>query len=181
MDYHAGGKWFIQGPKRHKENQLLSLKHPFWLSLVKHVNTRSIETCSVRYSKSKVRGQKHPWEMVKNRNSIPNKSIHNKQRLSTSGRGQPVPEKGRPPQAIPSPISRHNYMLHAISRIQRHSYIYTLVQTIISVQAKLEVVRRKHIVHPTGFSAYSSTCCKGTDSCAGTIGVDQLSSSTVGL
>ena len=35
------------------------------------------------------------------------------------------------------------------------------MQTIISVQAKLEVVRRKHIVHPTGFDAYSSTCCKG--------------------
>ena len=25
VDYHAGGKWFIHGPKRHKENQLLSL------------------------------------------------------------------------------------------------------------------------------------------------------------
>ena len=34
VDYHAGGKWFIQGPKRRKENQLLSLKHPCWLSLV---------------------------------------------------------------------------------------------------------------------------------------------------
>ena len=34
LDYHAGGKWFIHGPKRHKENQLLSLKHPCWLSLV---------------------------------------------------------------------------------------------------------------------------------------------------
>ena len=33
MDYHAGGKWFIHGPKRHRENQLLSLKHPCWLSL----------------------------------------------------------------------------------------------------------------------------------------------------
>ena len=38
VDYHAGGKWFILGPKRRKENQLLSLKHPCWLSLVKHVN-----------------------------------------------------------------------------------------------------------------------------------------------
>ena len=28
----------------------------------------------------------------------------------------------------------------------------------MSVQAKLEVVRRKHIVHLTGFGAYSSTC-----------------------
>ena len=38
MDYHAGGKWFIHGPKRRKENQLLSLKHPCWLSLIYHVN-----------------------------------------------------------------------------------------------------------------------------------------------
>ena len=34
VDYHAGGKWFIHGPKRRKVNQLLSLKHPCWLSLV---------------------------------------------------------------------------------------------------------------------------------------------------
>ena len=34
VDYHSGGKWFIHGPKRRKENQLLSLKHPCWLSLV---------------------------------------------------------------------------------------------------------------------------------------------------
>ena len=33
VDYHAGGKWFIHGPKRHKENQLLSLKYPCWLFL----------------------------------------------------------------------------------------------------------------------------------------------------
>ena len=59
--------------------------------------------------------------------------------------------------------------------------MYILVQTIISVQAKLEVVRRKHIVHLKGFGAYSSTCCKGTDNCAGTMGVDQLPSSTVRL
>ena len=35
----------------------------------------------------------------------------------------------------------------------------------MSVQAKLEVVSRKHIVHLTGFGAYSSTCYKGTDNC----------------
>ena len=34
VDYYAGGKWFIHGPKRRKENQLLSLKHRCWLSLV---------------------------------------------------------------------------------------------------------------------------------------------------
>ena len=65
VDYHAGGKWFIHGPKRRKENQLLSLKHPCWLSLVKHENMRSMAACSVHYSKSKVRGQKHPSNVVK--------------------------------------------------------------------------------------------------------------------
>ena len=34
VDYHAGGKRFIHGPKRRKENQLLSLQHACWLSLV---------------------------------------------------------------------------------------------------------------------------------------------------
>ena len=32
-DYHAGSKWFLHGPKRRKENQMLNLKHPCWLSL----------------------------------------------------------------------------------------------------------------------------------------------------
>ena len=151
---------------------------------------RSMATCSVRYSKSKIRGQKHPREVVKNRNSIPNiKSIHYKQRLSTSGIG-PVPGKGQATTGHPFPHQQtHDYMLRPISRIQIHSYIYIYIDiytrtnyhTIISVQAKVEVVRRKHFVHLTGFSAYSSTCCNGTDNCAGTMGVDQLPSSTVRL
>ena len=82
-----------------------------------------------------------------------------------------MPGKGRPPQAIPSPISRHIITYYVRYQGSKHSYIYILVQTIISVQAKLEVVRRKHIVHLTGFGAYSSTCYKGTDNCAGTMGV----------
>ena len=93
-----------------------------------------------------------------------------------------MPEKGRPPQAIPSPINIHIitcYIRYQGSYTQL--YINTLEQAIISVQAKLEVIRRKHIAHPTSFGAYSSTCCKGTDNCAGTMGVDQLPSSTVGL
>ena len=35
VNYHAGGKWFIQGPKRRKENQLQSLKHPCWSKYMK--------------------------------------------------------------------------------------------------------------------------------------------------
>ena len=96
-----------------------------------------------------------------------------------------MPRKGRPPQAIPSSISRHIITCYVRYQGFKYSYIYiyiyTLVQIIISVQAKLEVVRRKHIVHLKGFGAYSSTCCKGTDNCAGTMEVNQLPSSTVRL
>ena len=113
------------------------------------------------------------------------KSIHNKQRLSTSGIGHPVPRKGRPPQAIPSSISRHIitcYVRQGSKYTVIYIYIYmnTLVQTIASAHAKLEVVRRKHIVHLTGFGAHSSTCCKATDNCAGTLRVVQLPSSRSG-
>ena len=80
-----------------------------------------------------------------------------------------------------SDINNPNTQLYISIYIYIYIYIYTLVQTIISVEAKLEVVRRKHIVHPTGLGAYSPTRCKGTDNCAGTMGVDQLLSSTVGL
>ena len=27
IDHHTGDKWFIHGPRRHKENHLQSLKH----------------------------------------------------------------------------------------------------------------------------------------------------------
>ena len=72
--------------------------------------------------------------------------------------------KGRPPQAIPSPISRHIITCCVWYQGSKHTviYIFILVQTIISVQAKLEVVRRKNIFHLTGFGAYSSTCFKVT-------------------
>ena len=59
-------------------------------------------------------------------------------------------------------------------------YVFTPVQTILSVQAKIEVVRRKHIIHTKGFGAYTSTCCKRTDNWPGIMGVDLLPSSTVG-
>ena len=68
-----------------------------------------------------------------------------------------MPGKGRPPQAIPSPISRHIITCYVRYQGSKHTVIFILVQTIMSVQAKLEVVRRKHIVHLAGFGAFSST------------------------
>ena len=97
-------------------------------------------TCSVRYRKSKIRGQKHPREVVENRNNIP-KIVNIRYRTSSAQEGQAT--TGHPFLHQQT----HNYMLRPISRIQIHSYInvyiyiyiyiYTLVQTIISVRAIL--------------------------------------------
>ena len=58
---------------------------------------RSMATCSVRYSKSKIRGKNILGRWLKIETASQTyKLIHNKQRLSTSGIGQPVPGKGRP-------------------------------------------------------------------------------------
>ena len=56
VDYHAGGKWFIHGPKRHKENQLPSLKHPCWVSLVWHVNEDNVIIQHISYRTSRTFG-----------------------------------------------------------------------------------------------------------------------------
>ena len=63
-------------------------------------------------------------------------------------------------------------MLRPIPRIEIHSYIYIYICIYIYIHiytrtnyisVQLEVVRSKHIVHATGFGAYSSICCKDED------------------
>ena len=57
---------------------------------------------------------------------------------------------------------------------------YMTYNSKLTYQLSIWNVSRKHIVHLTGLDAYSSTYCKWTDKCAGTMGVDQLPS-TVSL
>ena len=110
-----------------------------------------------------------PCEVVKKGNSIPNIS----QYITSKDRQDPVYDNQCPRRAghhRPYHQQTHNYMVRPISRIQIHSYIYiylyiyTRTNYLISVQAKLEVVRKKHIVYLIGFGVYPPTCCKGTDS-----------------
>ena len=57
--------------------------------------------------------------------------------MSTSGIGQSVPEKGRPPQAIPSPFSRHIITCYVRYEEYKYTiYIYIYIYIYISVQAK---------------------------------------------
>ena len=93
--------------------------------------------------------------------------------------------KGRPPQAIPSPISKHIITCYVRYQGSKHTviYIYIYIYPRTNYHKCPSQTRGRqeetHCVHLTGFGAYSSTCCKGTDNCAGTMGVDQLPSSTV--
>ena len=84
-------------------------------------------TCSVRYSKSKIRGQKHPREVVKSRNSIPNIKVNTQQAKIVNIRYRTTSAReGQATTGHPFPHQQtHNYMLRPISRIQTHSYIYT--------------------------------------------------------
>ena len=84
-------------------------------------------TCSVRYSKSKIRGQKHPREVVKSRNSIPNIKVNTLQAKIVNIRYRTTSAReGQATTGHPFPHQQtHNYMLRPISRIQTHSYIYT--------------------------------------------------------
>ena len=68
-----------------------------------------------------------------------------------------MPGKGKPPWAILFPISyTSKYKWHAPSvRHKNMSYIQT--HNLHMYLNKLIIIRRKHIVHLTGFGAYSST------------------------
>ena len=118
-----------------------------------------------------------PWTKTsqgggQNRISIPNISIYIMSKYCQHPYRTTSAREGQATTGYPFPRQQtHNYMLRQISIIQIHSYIYIYIciieQTVISIQAKLEAVRRKHFVHPTRFCAYSSTCCKGINNCAG--------------
>ena len=72
VDCHAGGKWFIQGPKRHKENQLLNLKHPCWLSLVKYVNEVHGNMFSPLFEKQSPRTKTSCYQYIVGKNLFKN-------------------------------------------------------------------------------------------------------------
>ena len=63
----------------------------------------------------------------KTRKIAHDKSLHNKQRLSISGIGQPVPGMGRPPQAISSPLSRHMITCYVRYQGSKCTVIYTRI------------------------------------------------------
>ena len=157
MEYHAGGKRFIHGPKRRKVNQLLSLKHPCWLSLEKYVNMRSMATCSVRYSKSRIRGQKHPRTVVKDRNSIPNIKVNTQPAKIVNIRYRKTSaRKGQATTGHPFPRQQtHNYMLRPISRIQIHSYIYIYIFIYIYIIHCIPIGQSQARICPTWSSNIS--------------------------
>ena len=77
VDQHAGGKWLIHDTKRHKDNQLQSLKLPCRIS-------SWVARCDIKASNStvlnpifwkKVQGQKHPrrWGIVEHQ--IPSNKV----------------------------------------------------------------------------------------------------------
>ena len=82
---------------------------------------RSMATSSVSYSKSKVRGQKHPREVVKNRNSIPNTSKDCQHPVLDNQ----CPRRGG--HHRPSPISRHIITCYVRYQGSKYTVIYIYI------------------------------------------------------
>ena len=112
------------------------------------------------------------------------KSIHNKQRLSTSGIGHPVLRKGRPPQAIPSSINRHIITCYVRYQGSKDTIVYINIYTRTNYHKCPSQTRgRQEKTHCPShrFRCLLLYLLQGTDNCAGTMGVDQLPSPTVKL
>ena len=71
VDCHAGGKWFIHGPKRRNENQLVAKPETPLLIILNIAYKYDVHgnLFSALFEKQ-ILGQKHHREVVKNRNSI---------------------------------------------------------------------------------------------------------------
>ena len=113
----------------------------------------------------KVQGQKHPgrWGIVEHQ--IP--SIKMLFKTNTKSHKHPsirfLSLPYRTCWGAASPILNDTpvvYTTYNRTRIRNvHTYIYTYILT-QSFWTGTKVIRRKHIVQPTGFGACSSTCCQ---------------------
>ena len=132
-------------------------KHPGRWGIVEH----QIPSIKVLF-KTNTKGHKHPSIILlsKSKTQLVNQR---KQKVAFSPGTAHSPEiqSYRTWWGAASPILNDTpvvYTTYNRTRIRNaHTYIYTLTQ---SFWTGTEVIRRKHIVQPTGFGACSSTCCQ---------------------
>ena len=139
----------VVNPRR-KDNQLQSLKLPCRIS-------KFIVRCDIKGSdgtmlnpifRKKVHGQKHPgvWRIVEHQ--IPSiKVLFKTNAKSHKHPGIKLLSSESKTQVV-NKRKRNSY---------RRAYIYLLTQ---SYWTGPKVIRRKHIIQPTGFGACYSTCCQ---------------------
>ena len=96
----------------------------------------------------KVQGQKHPgrWGIVENQ--IPSIKVL----FKTNGKSHK-----HPGIKLLSSESKTQLVNQRKQDSNRRAHIYLLTQ---SFWTETKVIRRKHIIQPTGFGACSSTCCQ---------------------
>ena len=147
LDQHAGGKWLIHHTKRRKDYQLQSLKLPYRIS-------KLVARCDIKGSDGtmlnpifwkKVQGQKYPggWVIIEHR--IPSINAL----LKTNAKSHK-----HPGIKLLSSESKTQLVNQRKQNSYRRAYIYLLTQ---SFWTGTKVIRRKHIIQPTGFGACPST------------------------
>ena len=188
VDQHAGGKWLIHDTKRRRTISCKAwnspAEYPSWV--VRCDIKGSVCTVLNPIFSKKVQGQKHPgrWGIVEHQissikmlfktNTKSNK--HPSIRFLSKSKTQLVNQKKQKvtfsPGTAHSAIERDGVQLRQywmtlllyIRPITELVYgMYIHIYTYISTQSfwtGTKVIRRKHIIQPTGFGACSSTCCQ---------------------
>ena len=120
VDHHARGKWFIHGPKtRTRINLIPPVAQPgtplliilsilvWYVIIVCKSHTEEVQgSLSNPFLKDSPRTETPYGGGYVQKQCSTHQSIHTKKIWPTSGTGQAVFVKGRPPEAISSPISR---------------------------------------------------------------------------
>ena len=128
-------------------------KHPGRWGIVEH------QIPSIKMFKTNTKSHKHPSIrfLSKSKTQLVNQR---KQKSGIQPRNRALPYRTWWGAASPilndTPVVYTTYNRTRMRNVHTHIYTYILTQ---SFWTGTKVIRRKHIVQPTGFGACSSTCC----------------------
>ena len=153
MDQHAGGKWLIHDTNRRKDNHLQSLNSPAeYPNWVARWDKKGCDGTMLNPTFwKKVQGQKHTGRCGIVEHQIPSIKVL----FRTNAKSHKHP--GIKLLSSESKTQLVNKRKHNSYRNIEIAYIYILTH---NFWVGTNVIRRKHIIQPTGFGACSSTCCQ---------------------
>ena len=135
--------------------KLQGQKHPGRLGIVEH------QISSIKMYETNTKSHKHP--SIKFLSKSKTQLVNQWKQSGIQPRSRALPYRTWWGAASPilndTPVVYTTYNRTRIRNVHTYIYIYTYILT-QSFWTGTKVIRRKHIVQPTGFGACSSTCCQ---------------------